>query len=126
MLEIQGVDHYVIVTSDVERSLAWYRDVLGLTAERYDEWKAGTAPFPSVRVNGGTVIDLVEGERGGKNIDHVCFTVAPTDLQALADSGAVEVVSGPGRRWGARGMGTSMYVLDPDDNVVELRHYGKS
>ncbi|HEX2850480.1 MAG TPA: VOC family protein [Acidimicrobiales bacterium] len=126
MLEIQAVDHYVILTPDVERSIAWYRDVLGLAPDRYDEWKAGHAPFPSVRVNDGTVIDIFAGERDGRNVDHVCLVVAPTDLQALADSGRFDVVAGPGPRWGARGMGTSLYVHDPDGNVVELRHYGEA
>ena len=45
------------------------------------------------------------------------------DLAALADSGRFEVVAGPGQRFGARGVGTSLYVLDPDGNTVELRHY---
>lgn len=126
MLEIQAVDHYVIVTSDVERSVAWYRDVLGLPTDRYEEWKAGQAPFPSLRINEGTVIDVFAGERHERNVDHVCLVVAPTDLQALADSGRFDVVDGPGPRWGARGTGTSLYVRDPDGNVVELRHYGEA
>jgi hypothetical protein len=33
-------------------------------------------------------------------------------------------VVGPGSRWGAQGQGTSIYVVDPDGLVVELRHYG--
>jgi catechol 2,3-dioxygenase-like lactoylglutathione lyase family enzyme len=47
----------------------------------------------------------------------------PTDLVALRDSGTFDVVSGPVTRWGARGDATSLYVRDPDGNLVELRHY---
>ena len=123
MLRVQGLDHIVLVVADVERSLAWYRDVLGLEAERYEEWKDGRAPFPSVRVDEGTIIDLFAGERDGSNLDHLCLVVEPTDLAAVAASGQFEVVDGPAPRWGARGVGTSLYVRDPDGNTVELRHY---
>jgi catechol 2,3-dioxygenase-like lactoylglutathione lyase family enzyme len=123
-VQVAGLDHVVLRCTDVERTLAWYRDVLGLAPERVDEWRKGTVPFPSVRVDGGTIIDLLPGRRDGENVDHVCLVVEPTDLDALAASGAFDVVSGPGRRFGARGDGTSLYVLDPEGNVVELRHYG--
>lgn len=118
------MDHVVLLVADVERSVAWYRDALGLDVERYDDWRQGRAPFPSVRVDGGTVIDILAGDRSGRNIDHLCLVLDPVDLAAVAGSGRFEVVEGPVRRWGARGEGTSLYVKDPDGNVVELRHYG--
>ena len=118
------MDHVVLRVADVERSVAWYRDVLGLAVERYDDWRGGRAPFPSVRVDAGTIIDILAADRSGENLDHLCLVVRPTDLSALARSGAFEVVEGPARRWGARGHGTSLYVRDPDGNMVELRHYG--
>lgn len=124
VLRIEALDHIVLVVEDVERSVAWYSDVLGLDVLRFDEWKAGDAPFPSVRVNEGTIIDILAGPRTGTNVDHLCLVVAPTDLGALAATGRFEVVEGPVTRWGARGDGTSLYVTDPDGNVVELRHYG--
>ncbi len=49
--------------------------------------------------------------------------VESTDLDALAESGTFHVVEGPDVRFGARGLGTSLYVLDPDGLTVELRHY---
>ncbi len=128
MLRIQAVDHLVLVVADVERSVAWYRDVLGLEVLRHDEWKDRKVPFPSVRINEGTIIDLLHGARGdGRgNVDHFCVVIEETDLAALRDSGTFDVVEGPVRRWGARGDGLSLYVRDPDGNVVELRHYGGS
>lgn len=109
--------------ADVERSLAWYCDVLGLPAERVDEWRAGKTFFPSVRIDASTIIDLFAGERTGENLNHFCVVVEPCDLQAVADSGRFDVVDGPAKRWGARGDGTSLYVRDPDGNTVELRYY---
>jgi catechol 2,3-dioxygenase-like lactoylglutathione lyase family enzyme len=118
------MDHIVLVVTDVERSVAWYRDQLHLEVERLDEWRGGHAPFPSVRVNEGTIIDIIAGGRSGKNVDHFCLVIEPTDLAELVASGGFDVVEGPVTRWGARGDGISVYVTDPDGNVIELRHYG--
>jgi catechol 2,3-dioxygenase-like lactoylglutathione lyase family enzyme len=123
-VRVIGFDHIVLNVGDVERSLAWYTDVLGLEGERVEEWRRHEVPFPSVRVNAHTVIDLFAKERSGENADHYCMVVEPTDLQALVDSGRLEVVEGPVPRWGAQGVATSIYVKDPDGNTVELRHYG--
>ena len=118
------MDHVVLTVADVERSLAWYCDELGLTGERVDEWRRGEVLFPSVRIDESTIIDLLHGERTGNNVDHVCLVIEPTDLDALAASGAFDVVAGPSRLFGAHGEGDGLYVRDPDGNVVELRHYG--
>src|SRR3954454_23609037 len=119
------MDHIVLVVADVERSVAWYVDALGLEALRLEEWRAGEVFFPSVRVNESTIIDVLAGARAtdGVNVDHLCLVVEPTDLASVVESGRFEVVEGPVTRWGARGEGTSIYVRDPDANLVELRYY---
>ena len=59
-----------------------------------------------------------------QRLDHFCITIEPTDLQALADSGRVEVVRGPqDQLFGAQGYATSLYIADPDGVTVELRSY---
>lgn len=128
--KIHAFDHLVITCSDVDASLAWYRDVLGLAAVREAEWRAGAAPFPSVRVSAETIIDLVPraGEYGQRNVDHLCLVADRASVDAIvADAASAaptfRVVDGPGRRFGARGDGWSVYVTDPDDNVVEIRSY---
>jgi catechol 2,3-dioxygenase-like lactoylglutathione lyase family enzyme len=124
MVKVVGLDHIVLRVADVERSLAWYRDELGLEPERVDEWRRGEVLFPSVRIDGTTVVDLLKAERSGENMDHVCVVIAPEDLDALKASGRFDVVTGPSRVCGAQGDGLGLYVRDPDGNVVELRHYG--
>ena len=123
MVRAVGLDHVVLNVADVERSYAWYCELLGLEGIRMEEWRRGEVLFPSVRVDEGTIIDLVQTDRTGQNVDHVCLVVEPVDLEAVKGSGRFEVVDGPARRFGARGDGTSLYVLDPDGNTVELRHY---
>jgi catechol 2,3-dioxygenase-like lactoylglutathione lyase family enzyme len=76
-----------------------------------------------VRVDGTTILDIVEGDPSGKNVDHLCFLVAPGDVQAIVDAGRLDVGTGPVPRSGAQGVGTSVYVSDPDGNLLELKEY---
>jgi catechol 2,3-dioxygenase-like lactoylglutathione lyase family enzyme len=127
-VRVEDFDHLVLRCVDVERSLAWYTGWLGLSPVRLDEWRAGTVPFPSVRVTPTTIIDLIPMPGGSleqdeRNVDHFCFVVDPASIEHVVASGRFVVVDGPGRRYGARGDATSVYVTDPDGNVVELRAY---
>jgi 8-oxo-dGTP pyrophosphatase MutT (NUDIX family)/catechol 2,3-dioxygenase-like lactoylglutathione lyase family enzyme len=128
-LAVRALDHIVVVSDDVEASLSFWCGTLGLEGVRVDEWRRGSAPFPSVRVDAATIIDLLprRGERPGRDLasalDHICLVVEPTDLAAVAASGVLDVIEGPAPRFGARGMGTSLYVQGPDGLVIELRHY---
>ena len=132
LVEITEMDHIVLRVADAERSLKFYTEVLGLSSERVDQWRKGDIRFPSVRINGDTIIDLFEfdqtpiGKDGDKNEDHFCLVIQKTDMEQLKESFehiGVEIQAGPGKRWGSHGDGISLYVYDPDDNVVELRHY---
>jgi catechol 2,3-dioxygenase-like lactoylglutathione lyase family enzyme len=122
-LQVRGLDHIVLRTPDIERSLQFYCGVLGLQGERVEAWRDGRAPFPSARIDERTIIDLVAASRDGTNLDHLCLVVAPLDFDELSASGALRVVEGPVPRWGARGLATSIYIEDPDGNIVELRYY---
>jgi catechol 2,3-dioxygenase-like lactoylglutathione lyase family enzyme len=122
-MHVSEIDHLVINVSDVERSLAWYTDMLGLVAERVHEWRTGQVSFPSVRVNDRFIIDLMALDRTGQNIDHICMVVDQDDVNAVAVDSRFNIVEGPVARWGARGVGRSVYVTDPDGNQVELRSY---
>ena len=122
-IRVTALDHVVLNVTDVERSLAFYRDELGLEPIHVEEWRRGERPFPSVRVDAGSIIDLVALPRTGENLDHFCLVVEPMDFDALKASGRLDVVEGPATRFGARGDGTSIYIRDPDQNLVELRYY---
>ncbi|MET7747130.1 VOC family protein [Micromonospora sp. NPDC005367] len=122
-VRIIGFDHLVLNVADVERSLDFYCGRLGLAPVRVDEWRAGRVPFPSARVSQDTIIDLIQADRGERNVDHFCLVVAPLDWAEVIDSGAFTVLEGPVGRFGARGSATSIYVSDPDGNSIELRWY---
>ncbi len=122
-MRVTGLDHVVLLCPDVEASIRFYGEVLGLPVIDADAWREKQAFFPSVRVDEHTIIDLLEGEPDGRNADHLCLTIEPTDLHELAARTDLDVVEGPVPRGGARGIGWSVYVRDPSGFVVELKQY---
>ncbi len=132
LVKITEMDHIVLRVKDVEESLRFYCEVLGMPSERVDQWRAGEIRFPSARLNADTILDFFATDQGPiakdgiKNQDHYCMVIEPTDmdeLKAKFEAIGVEIQAGPGTRWGSHGDGTSLYIYDPDNNVVELRHY---
>jgi len=133
-MRITDMDHIVLNVADIERSLAFYTGALALPGERVEEWRAGSIGFPSVRISPATIIDLMKGDAPGRasgqktqgNLNHFCLVLEGTDLApaiAHLQQARVAVHNGPVSRWGARGRATSVYLLDPDGNEVELRCY---
>jgi catechol 2,3-dioxygenase-like lactoylglutathione lyase family enzyme len=127
---IVEMDHIVLNVSDIERSIAFYTDTLGLKGERLDEFRAGNVGFPSVRINERMLIDLVQVEQvqgvAVTNLNHFCLVSESIDLGGLAadlKSKGVVIVQEPVSRWGARGQATSIYIQDPDENEIEIRCY---
>ena len=123
-MRVTGLDHVVLVCNDVEAALDFYTSVLGLESIDVDEWRSSQALFPSVRIDDSTIIDLLEGKPEGRNVDHLCIVIEPTDLHELVKHPGLDVVEGPVERGGARGQGWSIYVLDPDRHLIELKQYG--
>ena len=132
LVKITEMDHIVLRVKDVEVSLKFYCETLGMQSERVEQWKAGDVRFPSARLNADTIIDFFATDQepiakdGVKNQDHYCMVIEPMDmdeLKAKFEAMGVEIQAGPGNRWGSHGDGISLYIYDPDNNVVELRHY---
>ena len=129
-IEIRGLDHVVLRVADVERALRFYCGVLGCAEER----RIDALGLVQLRA-GAALIDLVAvdsplGRLGGpapgasgRNVDHIALQLARFDEAELrAHLSAHGVEPGEvGERYGALGMGPSMYVRDPDGNVVELK-----
>jgi catechol 2,3-dioxygenase-like lactoylglutathione lyase family enzyme len=135
-ITVTELDHIVLNVADIDRSLRFYTEVLGLQAERVPEFTAGQVGFPSVRINRHTIIDLfpirsvgdarAEGGKKEGNLNHFCLVVGQEDFSGLVDyltQRGVGICAGPVSRWGARGRATSVYFLDPDGNEVEIRCY---
>lgn len=134
-ISITGLDHIVLNVGNIDRSLKFYTEALGLQGERIDEFRAGKVGFPSVRINRETIIDLFprknvasdasESKTDG-NLNHFCLVVGAEDFAGIVEylkAHGVGVHQGPISRWGARGQATSVYFLDPDRNEIEIRCY---
>ncbi len=122
-------DHIVLAVEDPERSVRWWVERFGMRTHRLEQWRRGEAPFPSVEVAPGVIIDLdarTPRTGPGRNVHHFCLVIEPCDLVELAASATFDVVGGPFHRYGAHGNSDLLYIRDPDGNVVELRHYGPS
>ena len=134
-INITELDHIVLNVSDIEQSLNFYTEVLGLQGERVIEFKEGKVGFPSVRINAGTIIDLfprkgdvrpTTGEKCDGNLNHFCLVVGANDFAGAVEylrANKIVIREGPVSRWGARGHATSVYFLDPDGNEIEIRCY---
>lgn len=122
-MQLVAPDHIVLVSPDPERLVAWYAEHLGTPVLRLEEWRRDEVPFVSLRVCPTFLIDVMQGERTGTNVDHLALTVTGVDLDELAASGRVEVEMGPADLYGAQGTGRGLYTKDPDGNRLELRTY---
>jgi catechol 2,3-dioxygenase-like lactoylglutathione lyase family enzyme len=131
MLRIASMDHIVLNVKDIDASLHFYTEVLGLQPERVEEFRSGKIRFPSVRVNRDTILDLFQrdAEAGelDSNLNHFCLVWDGDDVETVIEylrRNGVETDHPPTHAWGAKGRGTSIRVHDPDGNTVELRTYG--
>jgi catechol 2,3-dioxygenase-like lactoylglutathione lyase family enzyme len=129
------IDHIVLNVEDDEKMIAFYENVLQFPTERLDEYRSGKVPFPSVRLNADTIIDLFPkkmwqaGSRSGEgreNLNHFCIALSKETWEKLLErlqADAVPIELGPVPRWGAHGTGTSVYFRDPEGNLIEARYY---
>jgi catechol 2,3-dioxygenase-like lactoylglutathione lyase family enzyme len=121
---LQRLDHVSLNVSDRARSIAWYRDVLGLEPRnepREDDWPVFMGAF-------GACIGLFQAQSGhaaeripeSVGFRHLAFTVGKRDLESaqahFADTG-VEF------RYEDHGNASSVYVRDPDGHTIELTTY---
>lgn len=120
---LSGIDHVVLLVADIERSIEWYRERLGLVAERVSEWRAGTVSFVSLRVSDTFIIDLMQEDPDGRNIDHLALVTNRKSFDDFVASHGADIEMGPMQLTGAKGDGEGVYFRDPDGHRVELRTY---
>lgn len=125
------LDHVVLEVRDCAAAAGFYGEVLGFAPVRLEEFRQGTAPFASVRVNDGTILDLFppalwrEGARAA-NPNHLCFTMAKGDALAVRkrlEARGVAITQERPRNFGARGLGHSIYFEDPEGIALEVKFH---
>ncbi len=131
MFAISGIDHIVLRTAKLNKMLDFYSGILGCKVERETSKETGLVQLRA----GNSLIDLVVvdsrlGKLGGgaptsteNNLDHFCLQLKPiteSEIKAHLLSHGIEFDDFDDR-YGAQGLGKSVYIKDPEGNVVELR-----
>jgi catechol 2,3-dioxygenase-like lactoylglutathione lyase family enzyme len=124
-LQFRGIDHVVLKVTDIERTLHFYTEILGLALERVIEdlqiyqLRCGRNLIDLQVATAGTLL----APRESRGIEHLCLMVQG-DFAAVREHLAaheVPIVWGPLELYGATGFGTSVYIRDPDEHTIELK-----
>jgi glyoxylase I family protein len=130
MIRIREIDHLVLRVVELDTMIRFYCDVLGCAVEKRQDsiglvqLRAGRSLIDLIHVSGklGSAGGAPPGKEG-RNLDHFCVRIDPFDevsIRSHLDAHGVE--AGPVEtRNGAEGEGPSMYIMDPERNVVELK-----
>ncbi|MDJ0684084.1 MAG: VOC family protein [Alphaproteobacteria bacterium] len=133
MIDYLGLDHVVLRCRDIELMRRFYGETLGMVEERVLA-DLGLYQYRA----GSSLIDLADVERpvgqlgaadsppdpASPNMAHLCLRIGDADLAPIAarlSAQGIDVDAEPGRRYGADGFGLSIYLRDPEGNVVELK-----
>ncbi|AUX10255.1 lactoylglutathione lyase [Halalkaliarchaeum desulfuricum] len=142
-IDVVDMDHVAIRVTDLERSLSFYHDLLGMPVRDRDRYEAGEVPYVAV-VAGGRHVHLVPTDQGDEGVEgdernagfdvggeHLCLLVRSDRIDSRSEVEAllaelrergIEVESGePRKRYGAYGRAWAAYVRDPDGRRVELK-----
>ena len=129
-MRIIASDHTNWRVRDLEASLSFYRDILGLEPFGLEEYRRGERPLVSLRVTQDFILHLTpdpEFERGPTGgYDHLALVVEdakPDELAKHLREAGVEVERQFESIIGARGEGPALYVRDPDGYRIELKFY---
>jgi catechol 2,3-dioxygenase-like lactoylglutathione lyase family enzyme len=125
-------DHLVVVAADVERTVAFYIQVLGAEARDLEAWRRGSAEYPVLHFGGWKInVHPVHGalhpraakpERGSVDL---CVSVEAriSDVIETLRQQSIPIELGPVAQDGALGWGQSVYFRDPDGNLLEIISY---
>jgi catechol 2,3-dioxygenase-like lactoylglutathione lyase family enzyme len=124
-MKLTGIDHFVLTVEDVETTCTFYED-LGAEivtfgkdrkAVRFGEQKINIHPVDND-------IDLVAGDPTVGGGDLCLITEIPIEeVEKQLRELDIDILEGPVERTGAVGQITSVYVRDPDSNLVEIGNY---
>lgn len=127
MPRVEAIDHLVLTVADMDRSIAFYRDVLGMIAQTFTAADGSTRQALSL---GPQKINLhvanapfePHADRPVSGSADLCFLSATplSDWQAHMEVRGTKIIIGPVARSGAKGPIRSIYIRDPDGNLIEI------
>ena len=124
-MKLQHIDHVAITVKDLERSRAWYREVLGLERRFEDEW----GDMPTMMCAGDTCVALFSSDERNEgssaapdapSLHHVAFRVDRENFEAAQQRFRVLGIE---FRPADHGIAQSVYITDPDGHRIEITTY---
>jgi len=127
-MHIDRLDHLVLTVRDLDATIAFYTRVLGMQAVSFGLQGRKALSFGNQKINlhqAGKEFEPKALKPTPGSAD-LCFvtTVPLAEVQAHLAAQGVAVEEGPVARTGAVGPITSVYVRDPDGNLIEISNYG--
>ncbi|MGH7094564.1 MAG: VOC family protein [Stellaceae bacterium] len=125
-MQIARLDHFVLTVADIAKTCEFYTKVLGMEIVRFGEGRTALK-FGQQKINlhpADNIPGLV-AERPTPGSGDLCFITetAIGEVVAHLDQCGVPIITGPGPRAGALGTIQSVYIRDPDRNLVEISNY---
>lgn len=127
MPQVTSLDHLVISVADIARTIIFYTDVLGMCAEQFTPADGSTRwalTFGSQKINLHDASRPFAPHAGtvATGTADLCFLtdIAIADWQSHLAALNVAIEEGPVKRTGATGPILSLYIRDPDGNLIEI------
>jgi glutathione S-transferase fosA len=122
VMDLEGLDHVGLAVADVERSIRWYEDVLGLERAFEEAW----GDYPAVLVAAGTGVALfpTRGEPVEPSTMHSLTHVGFRASRRGYERARAEIIAkGLDFRESDHKVAWSIYVQDPDGHLIEITTY---
>jgi catechol 2,3-dioxygenase-like lactoylglutathione lyase family enzyme len=126
MIEIDHLDHLVLTVGSIEASCDFYVRVLGMELQTFDHGRKalrfGRQKFNLHQAGAEFEPKAAKPMPGSADLCLIATTPLTDVITHLRNCGAA-IVEGPVERTGAMGLMQSVYVRDPDGNLIEISNY---
>lgn len=126
MIQVDRIDHLVLTVRDIDTSVAFYQRVMGMEKQLFGDDRTALI-FGNQKINlhclGNEFEPKAENAKTGSA--DLCFITSSSLDDAIAHikSCGIEIITGPVERTGALGKINSVYLRDPDGNLIEISNY---
>jgi len=123
---IDRLDHLVLTVKDIQATREFYEDILGMEMRSFGNNRFALH-FGNQKLNlheANNPIDPNVRHATPGSADLCLITETPiAEVISILESKQIPIIAGPGKRTGAIGVLLSIYVYDPDDNLIEIANY---
>lgn len=126
-MKIKNIDHIVVTTQNIEKCLYFYGEILGMEIDDANDRYAVKFGNQKINIHRGKAEFLPAAKNVTFGSVDICLIAEGNiqDIKAELDAKGVEIELGIVQRTGANGPIDSIYLRDPDENLVEISVYKK-